>query len=139
MKEEVIEALRTALTEAQETGRIFAEDLDTLLIQLDVPPEKRLQAHTDLEEHRIRVVPQSAAEKEQLRAELEACAHMMTERELVLLKLRYGLDGPSYTIAEAAAHFHVIPDRIRQQEAKACRALRAWRHRQKAEEQGEIV
>ena len=139
MREEIIEALRTALTEAQETGRIFADDLDALLIQLDVPPAEIQQLHTALEEHRIRVVPQSDAGKEQLRAELDACAHLMTERELALLKLRYGLDAPSHTIAEAAAHFHVIPDRIRQQEAKACRALRAWRRRQEAEEQEEIV
>lgn len=66
----------------------------------------------------------SALQREQLMEVLDT----LTEREKMVLCLRYGLDGNrSYTLEEVGEKFNVTRERIRQIEAKALRKLRGNR------------
>ena len=66
----------------------------------------------------------SALQREQLMEVLDT----LTEREKMVLCLRYGLNGNrSYTLEEVGEQFNVTRERIRQIEAKALRKLRGNR------------
>ncbi|MGB2695709.1 MAG: sigma-70 family RNA polymerase sigma factor [Dehalococcoidia bacterium] len=66
-----------------------------------------------------------AASRALLKDELRDVLGTLTDRERVLLELRYGLeDGRSRTLAEVGAKFQVSRERIRQIEGKALRRLR---------------
>ena len=72
--------------------------------------------------------PAEAAFYSLQREQLMEVLDTLTEREKMVLCLRYGLDGGrSYTLEEVGEKFNVTRERIRQIEAKALRKLRSNR------------
>ena len=70
-------------------------------------------------------VPADAAAFTLLKEQLEEVLGTLTERELKVLTLRFGLeDGRARTLEEVGREFNVTRERIRQIEAKALRKLR---------------
>lgn len=59
-----------------------------------------------------------------LRKEISKALSALSSKEIDILRLRYGLDGPIKTLAEVGDIFNVTRERIRQIEAKALRKLR---------------
>ncbi len=70
-------------------------------------------------------VPAEAAASSLLREQLQEVLSTLTEREQMVLRLRFGLDDDrSRTLEEVGKEFNVTRERIRQIEAKALRKLR---------------
>jgi len=69
--------------------------------------------------------PPDAASFQMLRESMEDVLSTLSERERLVLRLRFGLDdGRSRTLEEVGNEFKVTRERIRQIEAKALRKLR---------------
>jgi len=69
--------------------------------------------------------PPDAASFQMLRESMEDVLSTLSERERLVLRLRFGLDdGRSRTLEEVGNEFNVTRERIRQIEAKALRKLR---------------
>ena len=69
--------------------------------------------------------PHESASYLLLKEQLEEVMKNLTEREAMVLKLRFGLDnGKGRTLEEVGKVFNVTRERIRQIEAKALRKLR---------------
>ncbi len=79
----------------------------------------------DLLEDEDAEAPADAAYRSLLKEQLEQVLETLSEREALVLRLRYGLlDGRSYTLEEVGQQLNVTRERIRQIEAKALRKLR---------------
>ena len=97
------------------------------IVSLDVPRHED-QDHDllDVIEDHTTSAPADIASHLALRELIEQLLAQLTERERVVLALRYGLcDGRSRTLSEVAKAFHVSRERIRQIEARALEKLRA--------------
>lgn len=71
------------------------------------------------------LAPQDAASQTALKEQINQVLATLTEREEMVLRLRFGLiDGRSRTLEEVGQQFKVTRERIRQIEAKALRKLR---------------
>ncbi len=71
------------------------------------------------------LAPQDAASQVALKEQINQVLATLTEREEMVLRLRFGLiDGRSRTLEEVGQQFKVTRERIRQIEAKALRKLR---------------
>ena len=67
-----------------------------------------------------------------MREQLDDALDNLTDREKLVLRLRFGLDdGETRTLEEVGREFHVTRERIRQIEAKALRKLRQANHSHK--------
>ena len=81
------------------------------------------------------LTPHETASYTFLREQLEEVMKDLTEREAMVLKLRFGLDnGKARTLEEVGKVFDVTRERIRQIEAKALRKLRHPSRRKKLED-----
>ncbi len=70
-------------------------------------------------------VPEDTVEQDMLKDELAAVMQTLSERENMVLRLRFGLDdGRPRTLEEVGKVYEVTRERIRQIEAKALRKLR---------------
>ena len=71
--------------------------------------------------------PQKAAEQQVLREQVDKMINDLPEREALILRMRYGLDGTGVpkTLEEVGRACNVTRERIRQIESKALRRLRA--------------
>lgn len=49
---------------------------------------------------------------------------MLDEREAKIIKMRYGIDGPRYTLEQVGAEFNVTRERVRQIEQKVLQKLK---------------
>lgn len=79
--------------------------------------------------------PHETASYTFLREQLEECMKELTEREAMVLRLRFGLDnGKGRTLEEVGKVFDVTRERIRQIEAKALRKLSNPNFRKKLED-----
>lgn len=68
--------------------------------------------------------PEDEAYKSLLKEEIESALHTLSDREALVLKLRYGLlDGKTYTLEEIGQQLKITRERIRQIEKKALRKL----------------
>jgi len=75
--------------------------------------------------------PDEAALEKDLTRQIERSLARLSDRERMLLQLRFGLAGGSeHTLEEIGAHFLVTRERIRQIEAEALRKLRHPAHSQ---------
>jgi len=49
---------------------------------------------------------------------------MLDDREAKIIKMRYGIDGPRYTLEQVGAEFNVTRERVRQIEQKVLQKLK---------------
>lgn len=68
--------------------------------------------------------PDQHVEKETLKDNLEYILAMLDEREAKIIKMRYGIDGPKYTLEQVGAEFNVTRERVRQIEQKVLQKLK---------------
>jgi len=59
-----------------------------------------------------------------IKANLEYILDMLDEREAKIIKMRYGIDGPKYTLEQVGAEFNVTRERVRQIEQKVLQKLK---------------
>ena len=67
--------------------------------------------------------PDQVVEKEMIRDNLEKILDMLDSRESKIIKMRYGIDGPKYTLEQVGAEFDVTRERVRQIEQKVIQKL----------------
>ncbi len=67
--------------------------------------------------------PDQHAEWNTLRNNLDKILSMLDEREAKIIKMRYGIDGPKYTLEQVWEEFNVTRERIRQVEQKVIQKL----------------
>ncbi len=72
--------------------------------------------------------PDQFAEKNALRNNLDTILAMLDEREAKIVKMRYGIDWPRYTLEQVWEEFDVTRERVRQIEQKVIQKLKehAW-------------
>jgi len=68
--------------------------------------------------------PDQVAEKEALRKNLDTILDMLDDREAKIIKMRYGIDGPKYTLEQVWEEFDVTRERVRQIEQKVIQKLK---------------
>jgi len=68
--------------------------------------------------------PDQHVEKEMIKDNLEYILDMLDEREAKIIKMRYGIDGPKYTLEQVGAEFNVTRERVRQIEQKVLQKLK---------------
>jgi len=95
-------------------------------VSLDTPIGEEEDSHLgDFIEDETILTPDEAAANVMLREQLDAVLSTLTEREVQIIRLRFGLeDGHSHTLEDVGARFNVTRERIRQIEAKALRKIR---------------
>jgi len=77
----------------------------------------------DLLEDPNTLKPDQFAEKNSLRRNLDTILTMLDEREAKIIKMRYGIDGPKYTLEQVGEEFDVTRERVRQIEQKVIQKL----------------
>jgi len=72
--------------------------------------------------------PDQFAEKNALRHNLDTILAMLDDREAKIIKMRYGIDWPKYTLEQVWEEFDVTRERVRQIEQKVIQKLQehAW-------------
>ncbi len=68
--------------------------------------------------------PDQYAEKNTLRKNLDMILWMLDDREAKIVKMRYGIDGPRYTLEQVWEEFNVTRERVRQIEQKVIQKLK---------------
>ena len=68
--------------------------------------------------------PDQVAQTSALRGNLDNILTMLDEREAKIIKMRYGIDGPKYTLEQVGEEFDVTRERVRQVEQKVIQKLR---------------
>jgi len=77
----------------------------------------------DLIEDKSTLRPDQFAQKTSLRKNLDTILDMLDEREAKIIKMRYGIDGPKYTLEQVGEEFNVTRERVRQIEQKVIQKL----------------
>lgn len=78
----------------------------------------------DLIEDEKTLRPDQFVEKETIRVNLDKILDMLDEREAKIIKMRYWIDGPRYTLEQVWAEFDVTRERVRQIEQKVLQKLK---------------
>jgi len=78
----------------------------------------------DLLEDANTLRPDQYAEKNTLRDNLDMILWMLDDREAKIVKMRYGIDGPKYTLEQVGEEFNVTRERVRQIEQKVIQKLK---------------
>lgn len=78
----------------------------------------------DLIEDNNTLRPDQFAEKNALRNNLDMILGMLDEREAKIIKMRYGIDWPRYTLEQVWEEFDVTRERVRQIEQKVIQKLK---------------
>jgi RNA polymerase primary sigma factor len=78
----------------------------------------------DLLEDANTLRPDQYAEKNTLRNNLDMILAMLDDRESKIIKMRYGIDGPRYTLEQVGEEFDVTRERVRQIEQKVIQKLK---------------
>ena len=68
--------------------------------------------------------PDQIAERAALSENLEKILGMLDDRESKIIKMRYGIDGPKFTLEQVGEEFAVTRERIRQVEQKVLQKLK---------------
>ncbi|HRX64109.1 MAG TPA: sigma-70 family RNA polymerase sigma factor [Candidatus Absconditabacterales bacterium] len=68
--------------------------------------------------------PDQFADKNSLRKNLDTILAMLDDRESKIIKMRYGIDGPRYTLEQVGEEFDVTRERVRQIEQKVIQKLK---------------
>ena len=119
--EEIAEVLDMPVDKVREIMRVSQEP-----VSLETPIGEEEDSHLgDFIPDDEALAPADAASMLLLKEQLEEVLGTLTEREAMVLKLRFGLeDGHPRTLEEVGKTFDVTRERIRQIEAKALRKLR---------------
>ena len=75
--------------------------------------------------------PDQIAERAALRNNLDAILWMLDDREAKIVKMRYGIDGPRFTLEQVWEEFDVTRERVRQIEQKVIQKLKEHQGLQK--------
>lgn len=67
--------------------------------------------------------PDQYVESSIIRSNLDSILDMLDPREARIIKMRYGIDGPKYTLEQVGAEFDVTRERVRQIEQKVVQKL----------------
>ena len=67
--------------------------------------------------------PDQYVESSIIRSNLDSILSMLDPREARIIKMRYGIDGPKYTLEQVGAEFDVTRERVRQIEQKVVQKL----------------
>jgi DNA-directed RNA polymerase sigma subunit (sigma70/sigma32) len=78
----------------------------------------------DLLEDSNTLRPDQLAERNTLRQNLDTILGMLDDREAKIVKMRYGIDGPKYTLEQVGEEFEVTRERVRQIEQKVIQKLK---------------
>jgi len=85
----------------------------------------------DLLEDGSTLRPDQFAEKHTLTKNLDMILNMLDEREAKIIKMRYGIDWPRYTLEQVGEEFDVTRERVRQIEQKVIQKLKEHQWLQK--------
>ncbi len=75
--------------------------------------------------------PDQIAERSALRNNLDMILGMLDDREAKIVKMRYGIDGPKFTLEQVGEEFDVTRERVRQIEQKVIQKLKEHQGLQK--------
>jgi len=75
--------------------------------------------------------PDQIAERTALRNNLDTILWMLDDREAKIVKMRYGIDGPKFTLEQVWEEFDVTRERVRQIEQKVIQKLKEHQWLQK--------
>lgn len=75
--------------------------------------------------------PDQLAERSALRDNLDTILAMLDDREAKIVKMRYGIDGPKFTLEQVGEEFDVTRERVRQIEQKVIQKLKEHQGLQK--------
>ena len=75
--------------------------------------------------------PDQLAERAALRNNLDSILAMLDDREAKIVKMRYGIDGPKFTLEQVGEEFEVTRERVRQIEQKVIQKLKEHQGLQK--------
>lgn len=75
--------------------------------------------------------PDQIAERATLRNNLDVILGMLDDREAKIVKMRYGIDGPKFTLEQVGEEFDVTRERVRQIEQKVIQKLKEHQGLQK--------
>ncbi|MBR0542317.1 MAG: RNA polymerase sigma factor RpoD [Clostridia bacterium] len=119
--EEIAEVLNMPVDKVREILRVAQEP-----VSLETPIGEEEDSHLgDFIPDDDALAPADAASMLLLKEQLDDVLKTLTEREAMVLRLRFGLeDGHPRTLEEVGSTFGVTRERIRQIEAKALRKLR---------------
>ena len=78
----------------------------------------------DLIEDKNTMRPDQFVERETVKKNLEFILDMLDEREAKIIKMRYGIDWPKYTLEQVGEEFQVTRERVRQIEQKVLQKLK---------------
>jgi len=67
--------------------------------------------------------PDQQAQKDIIRENLDKILEMFDDRESKIIRMRYGIDSPKYTLEQVGAEFMVTRERVRQIEQKVISKL----------------
>ncbi len=155
MVETINKLMRTSRRMMQELGR--EPTPEELAKELEITPEKvkeiyKISQNTtsleapvggDEEESTLgdfiaddrQVSPYDSTSKQMLKENIDEVLSALSEREALVLKMRFGLDGhDAMTLEEVGRYFNVTRERIRQIEAKALRKLKHPSKRKKLQD-----
>ena len=119
--EELAKAMGVSLAKVREVKKIAQDP-----ISLETPIGEKEDSHLGdfIEDHEA-IAPDDAAGSILLREQIEELLTGLTERERLVLELRFGLkDGKTRTLEEVGKYFDVTRERIRQIEGKALSKLK---------------
>ena len=119
--EEIADVLNMPVEKVREILRVAQEP-----VSLETPIGEEEDSHLgDFIPDDDALAPADAASMLLLKEQLEEVLNTLTDREAMVLRLRFGLeDGHPRTLEEVGSTFGVTRERIRQIEAKALRKLR---------------
>ncbi len=119
---EIAEEMNLTAKKVEELQKLVQ---DTFSLENYVGDEEEDRLVDFIEDDKI-AKPEESVIYQELKIVLNEVMSTLTEREISVLKLRFGLeDGRKRTLEEVGKIFHVTRERIRQIEAKALRKLRA--------------
>jgi RNA polymerase primary sigma factor len=67
--------------------------------------------------------PDQQSQKDIIRENLDKILEMFDDRESKIIRMRYGIDSPKYTLEQVGAEFEVTRERVRQIEQKVISKL----------------